>query len=51
MTDLTAIGDIFSHLHNDEPTHASGCTDASQQSYGYSMTSAGSKSPTPPSSS
>jgi hypothetical protein len=22
MTDLTAIGDIFSHLHNDEPTHA-----------------------------
>ncbi len=22
MTDLTAISDIFSHLHNDEPTHA-----------------------------
>jgi hypothetical protein len=22
MTDLTAIGDIFSHLHNDEPLHA-----------------------------
>jgi len=22
MTDLTAIGDIFSHLHNDEPIHA-----------------------------
>jgi hypothetical protein len=22
MTDLTAIGDIFSHLHNDEPVHA-----------------------------
>jgi hypothetical protein len=22
MTDLTAIGDIFSHLHNDEPMHA-----------------------------
>jgi hypothetical protein len=22
MTDLTAIGDIFSHLHNDEPNHA-----------------------------
>lgn len=22
MTDFTAIGDIFSHLHNDEPTHA-----------------------------
>jgi hypothetical protein len=22
MTDFTAIGDIFSHLHNDEPAHA-----------------------------
>jgi hypothetical protein len=22
MTDLTAIGDIFGHLHNDEPIHA-----------------------------
>jgi hypothetical protein len=22
MTDFTAIGDIFSHLHNDEPNHA-----------------------------
>jgi hypothetical protein len=22
MTDLTAIGDIFGHLHNDEPLHA-----------------------------
>ncbi|HSZ04753.1 MAG TPA: hypothetical protein VK778_06070 [Solirubrobacteraceae bacterium] len=22
MTDFTAIGDIFSHLHNDEPSHA-----------------------------
>jgi hypothetical protein len=22
MTDITAIGDIFSHLHNDEPNHA-----------------------------
>jgi hypothetical protein len=22
MTDFTAIGDIFSHLHNNEPAHA-----------------------------
>ena len=50
MTDFTAIGDIFRHLHNDEPNHA-GRLHRRFAAELRLLTSAGSKRLTPRSSS
>jgi hypothetical protein len=46
MTDLTAIGDIFSHLHTTSHCAPSGCGGASRSSYARSMTWTGGRSQT-----